>query len=74
LRKQLNIEAILDLYKYNTEAVLQTTADCRFCFQDTKVISSSKSKQSSKAELIQSDRQYCADKTESLLLLNYVRN
>ena len=32
LRKQLDIEAILNLYKYNIKAVLQTTVDCCFCF------------------------------------------
>jgi len=52
LQKQLNIETILDLYKYNTKAVLQTTADCCFYFQNKKTTFSNKSKQSSKAELI----------------------
>jgi len=52
LQKQLNIKAILNLRKYYTEAVLQATTDCCFCFQDKKIIFSNKSKQSSKTELI----------------------
>jgi len=56
LRKQLNTKVILNLYKCDTEAVLQTTVDCCFYFQNKKVISLNKSKQSSEAELIQFDR------------------
>jgi len=74
LQKQLNTKAILNLREYNIKAILQAIANCRSCSQNKKVTFLDKLKQSSKARLIQFNQQYCANKIESLLLLNYIRS